>query len=99
MGWERRGNNRYYYRKRWVNGQAEGEYIGSGHAAEVLAELDARDRQERQRAASEWQAVVKVDRRSVAAMVELDEMVRSAVAAVLIVNGYHHHKRQWRKRR
>lgn len=98
MGWETRGNSRYYYRKRWINGRAVGEYVGTGYLAEVLAELDEHERQERQRAAAEWHAVVGDDRRLTSALDEIDELVRSAITAVLIANGFHTHRRQWRRR-
>lgn len=99
MSWETRGNNRYYYKRRKVGGRVVAEYIGGGYLAEALAGLDEHERHERQRAAAEWRAVVDADCRQVAALAELDDLVRSAVAGVLIANGYHTHKRQWRKKR
>lgn len=99
MSWETRGNNRYYYRRRKVDGRVISEYLGAGDVAEALAGLDELDRQERQRAAAEWRALVDTDRRQVATLAELDDLVRSAVAGVLIANGYHTHKGQWRKMR
>lgn len=97
MSWESRGNYRYYYRRRKVNGRVEAEYIGSGPVADALAGLDEFERQQREREATEWQVFIEADRRTVAALGDVDELVRSAVAAVLIVNGYHTHKRQWRR--
>ncbi len=97
MSWETRGNNRYYYRRRKVCGRVEAEYIGAGALAEAWAELDAIDRQERQRATDEWRAAVAADRQSVAALTEVDDLVSSAVTAVMLANGYHTHNRQWRK--
>lgn len=39
MGWETRGNSRYYYRKRKVAGRVVSEYVGTGlHAARVVAQ-------------------------------------------------------------
>ena len=97
MSWETRGNYRYYYRRRKVNGRVEAEYIGSGPVADALAGLDKFERQQRQDEVAEWRAFIETDRRTVAALADVDELVRSAVAAVLIVNGYHTHKRQWRR--
>lgn len=99
MSWETRGNNRYYYRRRKVGGRVVTEYIGAGDVAEALAGLDELDRQRRQLDAAEWQAFVEDERRTSAALAEVDELVRSAVAAVLIINGYHTHRRQWRRQR
>lgn len=99
MSWEKRGNNRYYYRRRKVDGRVVADYIGAGILAETLAELDENERLERQRAEAEWSAVVECDRRQAATLAEVDDLVKSAVAAVLIASGYHTHKRQWRKAR
>ncbi len=99
MSWETRGNQRYYYRRRKVGGRVIAEYIGAGYAAEALAVLDDFDRQQRQQAAADWRATIKADRRTAAALADVDDLVKSAVAAVLIANGYHTHRRQWRKMR
>lgn len=99
MSWETRGNNRYYYRRRKVNGRVESEYIGAGYLAELLAEGDELDRQRRQIDAAEWRSTIEADRRTAAALADVEDLVKSAVSAVLIVNGYHTHKRQWRKKR
>ncbi len=99
MSWETRGNNRYYYRRRKVGGRVIAEYVGAGDVAEALARLDDIDRRERARAAAAWRATVETERATAAALAELDELVRSATAAVLIANGYHTHRRQWRKTR
>lgn len=99
MGWETRGNGSYYYRKVRKGGRVVSEYIGAGDVAELLAKSDELDRQRRQLEAAEWRAVVESDRQQAEALAEVDELVKSAVAAVLIANGYHTHKRQWRKMR
>jgi hypothetical protein len=97
MSWETRGNNRYYYRRRKVNGRVESEYIGAGGVAELLAAGDDLARQRRQLEAAEWRAIVEADRRQSDELAEVEDLVTAATAAVLIANGYHTHKRQWRK--
>lgn len=99
MSWETRGSNRYYYRRRKVNGRIIAEYMGAGYLAEVAAELDEIERLRRELAAAEWRAVVEAEREQSAALARVEEIVKSAVAAVLIANGYHTHKRQWRRMR
>lgn len=99
MSWETRGNNRYYYRRRKVAGRVIGEYVGAGYLAEVMAAEDEAARQARQAAAAEWRSIVEADRRQEKALADIAALVRAAIAAVLIANGYHTHKRQWRKTR
>src|SRR4051794_39320882 len=45
MGWER---GRYYTRSRKVNGRVVREYVGSGYVAELAAQLDGLDRDQRE---------------------------------------------------
>ena len=45
MGWER---GRYYTRSRKENGRVVREYMGGGRAGELVAQLDALDRDRRQ---------------------------------------------------
>ena len=99
MGWETRSGNRYYYRKRWVNGRPVSEYVGAGMAAIWAEVLLGIERYERQAAAAEWRRVVEAERQAARALAEVDAVTHALTAAVLIVNGYHVHKRQWRKQR
>ena len=39
MGWETRGNGKYYYRKRRIGDKVVSEYVGTGPGAELIAEL------------------------------------------------------------
>lgn len=97
MSWETRGNQRYYYRRRKVNGQMVTEYLGNDWLAEIAAKQDEIDRQQRQLAAAEWQALVEDERQTVDRLAEVDDMVRTLTAGVMLANGYHTHRRQWRK--
>lgn len=94
MAWETRGNGRYYYRKRWMNGTCQSEYIGAGLIAELMAE---RDRIERELAAQQKALIDAIN--------EPDELLQLAgdwldvlTKGVLLAAGYHQHKRQWRQR-
>lgn len=99
MGWETRGNGSYYYRKVRKGGRVVSEYIGAGDVAELLAKSDELDRQRRQLEAAEWRSIVEADRRQERTLAEIDTLVRATVAGVMIANGYHTHRRQWRKTR
>ena len=99
MGWETRGNGRYYYRKVRRGGRVVSEYIGAGPFVEALARLDqlGRDSAELERAV--WSETVQAERRNAAALAEVDRMVQGMTAAVLIAAGCHTHRRQWRRQR
>ncbi len=99
MGWETRSGNRYYYRKRWVNGRPVSEYVGAGMSATWAEALDGIERYERQATAAEWRRVVEAERKAARALAEVDAVTHALTAAVLIVNGYQAHKRQWRSQR
>ncbi len=99
MGWEERRGRKYFYRKRRNGGRVVSEYVGRGQLAEAVAAQDeskrlAQDQQrellrqerERQRAIDE-----KVDRAC--------HLIRNLRYAALLLNGYHMHRGQWRKRR
>src|SRR5262245_45941618 len=96
MAWERG----YYYRVRKVGGRVVREYIGRGPAAELIAELDAFERAEKEHRrfdrAAEADRWADLDRR-VTAFCELADLMAEAA---FLAAGYHRHKRgEWRKRR
>lgn len=99
MGWETRGNGRYYYRKVRDGGRVRSEYLGAGVVAELLAEADDLGRQRRQLEDEAWQDVIGAERHTAATLAEVDRMVQGMAAAVLIAAGYHTHRRQWRRQR
>lgn len=99
MAWVNRPSGRYYYRNRRIGGRVVSEYVGAGRLAELAAAQDEADRRRRGTAAAQWRATVESERRQDEALAQVDDLVKSAVSAVLIANGYHTHKRQWRKTR
>jgi hypothetical protein len=96
MGWERG----YYYRVRKVNGRVLREYIGTGRVAELIAEIDALERDRRQQKAMAL-------RRAKAELAALDAELKPlaentdlVTRAALLAAGYRQHNRgEWRKRR
>ncbi len=99
MGWEDRNGRSYYYRKERSGGRVRSVYVGTGSMARGLALLDGLDRAE------------KADERDARAREreadEIAEAVASAAGvvcdtlrtAVLLAEGFHTHKRQWRRTR
>ena len=75
------------------------EYIGSGEVAATIAALDKLDRDKRE--LDRWikcQERENLNREARDVDAVLDD-IRALTHAVLIVNGYHAHRGQWRKRR
>jgi hypothetical protein len=100
MGWERRGNRDYYYRATRVGGRVVREYVGTGRVAELVARMDAleRDEQEtdRQCARRERERIDALD----APLAELDELADLLARAALLAAGFRqHHRGEWRKQR
>ncbi len=99
MGWETRGGNRYYYRKERDGSRVRSVYVGSGEVARLLAQLDHIERAERmleREAARDWRAELALPDAELDA---LGAVVKDVTAATLIINGFHRHKREWRRKR
>ena len=97
MAWEKRGNKRYYYRKKRIGKRVVSEYFGDGATAELIALLDEEDRlereYERQQFRREKETQLELDREIDA----LGDMVRAMTRASLVANGYYTHKgHSWR---
>jgi hypothetical protein len=97
VGWEK---GRYYTRSKKVNGRVVREYVGFGRVAELAAELDAIERQQRQ---AERDALL-AKRAELDALEtplnELSDLADLLAHAALLAAGFRRHKRgEWRKRR
>lgn len=99
MGFERRGLNRYYYRKKREGHRVISQYIGTGEFAEWTSQLDELERQ----AADQERAAVLQER---AEAILLDKEVNNALESIentvesaLVMAGYHKVKGEWRKQR
>ncbi len=97
MALEQRGNNSYYYRKRWVNGTCQSEYVGGGAFAHVVAEIEALERLPARQAAAAFRKIRGDIKQQSMLVLARESDVRQLVKAVLLACGYHQHKRQWRK--
>lgn len=99
MGWENRGNQAYYYRKRRRGRRVVSEYLGSGDLAELAAQIDqatAAARAEELRAQREERAAQRaID----GALDAAGRQTALLLRAYLLSNGYHTHKGQWRRKR
>jgi hypothetical protein len=97
MGWDK---GRYYTRSTKINGRVVREYFGVGEVAEMMAQIDAIDRADRE-AEREAGRTEKAELDSLDAGVkELDELADLLAHAALLAAGYRQHKRgEWRRKR
>jgi hypothetical protein len=100
MAWERG----YYYRVRRENGRVVREYMGRGRPAELMADLDALEREKgRQEARLDAEALRKEKAKLDALDADIEALIEATdvlAHAALVAAGYHQHKRgEWRKRR
>lgn len=99
MGWEQKGESKYYYQKYRVGNRVVSKYIGRGEIAELIAEEDdnrrTRNRMERHKQKRKLEKERQYDQ-----LADLIYNRNTSVAkALLLINGYHTHKGQWRKKR
>ena len=99
MAWEQRGNGRYYYRKDWHDGTCRSVYLGSGETAQLIATCEYWRRIEEEQA-REVEQTARAEMAAIdAAVAGLGELTRTLTTAVLLTNGLHQHKGQWRRKR
>ena len=96
MGWEKKGNNSYYYRKRREGKRVISEYVGAGPVAEMIALLDEEERQQREFERQQWRAERVADQELVKEIDGAVDLVRQVARLACIASGAHQHKRQWR---
>lgn len=98
MGWESRGNGRYYYRKQRNGRRVVSKYV-TGSLGSLIEILDTQERSERKRFLQGEKA--NRDRLQAAAQ-EVDKISKWVMLTkeqTLIDNGFHRHKGQWRRKR
>jgi thioesterase domain-containing protein len=99
MGWEDRSGHSYYYRKERRGPRVVSRYVGAGQTARFLAMLDALDRE-----AEEEKRAAEIEAREATELGEAHAIAFGAVCetltlATLLAEGFHTHKREWRRAR
>ena len=97
MGWEERNGKRYYYRKRRIGNRVVSEYVGGGEIGDLVAELDAIERRERRAERAACLEERNHDLEIARGIDAVGDRVLALTRAVLLANGYHTHKGQWKK--
>jgi hypothetical protein len=96
MGWEQRGNHRYYYRKERDGSQVKSVYVERGEIANMISQMQSNfsvieTLARRKKTANEIQS----DR----AVLVFEQAIQLLTQAVLLTAGFHTHHRQWRRKR
>ena len=104
MAWEKRGNQKYYYKSERVGGRVRKQYYGRGKSAELLTWLEDLKREQvkeqKDLEREKWRAEVRQLEAADSAVDDLCKVTDQMVRAVLLLNGYHQHNRgEWRRRR
>jgi hypothetical protein len=99
MGWEQRGNNRYYYKKEREGSRVKSVYVGRHEVAHLISEIQSSspllERLARQNATSKITQSEKAE----ATLDQTADLIHLLTQAILLTCGFHTHKRQWRKKR
>jgi hypothetical protein len=96
MGWDK---GRYYTRSKKVKGRIVREYVGIGRVAELVAQMDAQERERRQLEALELR-LEKSDLAALDADIKaLSEAADLVAQAALLATFHQHNRGEWRKRR
>ena len=97
MGWDK---GRYYTRSKKVNGRVVREYVGTGKLAELMARMDAIERERRDAERADRRAKKAELDALDAPLKEFDELAGLLARAALVAAGYRqHHRGEWRKKR
>src|SRR5688572_2080240 len=99
MGWEQRGNNRYYYRKERDGSRVKSTYVGRGEIAHMVAQIQSSSPLLKRVARSlRSPDQIKLEKAE-AALKQTNELIGLITQATLLSAGFHTHKRQWRRTR
>ena len=97
MGWETRGKNEYYYRKKREGDKVLSRYVGKGPRAREVEAMDQAARIERSRKVQAIQKEKAEFKILDTQVLQVSSFVGQAKEEFLILCGYHKHRGQWRK--
>src|SRR5687768_2176781 len=99
MGWEQRGNNRYYYKKERDGSRVKSTYVGRGEMAHMISKLESSSAELEKLMRARKLIEVQAQDRTEAAIDRAVELVQLFTEATLLTAGFHTHRRQWRRKR
>lgn len=100
MGFERRGNGIYYYKKEREGDKVVSRYVGSGETASLFAQLDEMSAAEKDYKRYEEQQRKAKAEQFEKELSEIEETFENLITGYLLANGYHQtSSREWRRKR
>jgi hypothetical protein len=99
MGWEQRGNNRYYYKKEREGSRVKSTYVGRGEVAHMVAQIQSSSPLIERYARLMKSPHAVTQEKMEAELDQLTDRIRVITDAALLAAGFRTHKRQWRKMR
>jgi hypothetical protein len=98
MGLERRGNNFYFYEKERRGNRVYSVYSGKGDTALLLSRLNECRREENEGVRDSFRLEAQKHEHIDRLVEQFCESARSLETAMFLINGYHQHSRQWRRK-
>ena len=95
MAWEDRQGSKYYYLKQRIGTHVKSLYIGNSVRAYILQAMNEIKREED----DAYRRMVAEEKERESEYNRFHELANNLVGAVMILNGYHAHKGEWRKKR
>jgi hypothetical protein len=103
MALEWRGNNLYYYEKERNGDRVRSVYAGKGETADLFHSLNLLKKREENETKEgkhrEKERRLQTDRAIDSDLDQIQKIAGLLTDALFLANGYHQHKRQWRKKR
>lgn len=103
MALETRGNRSYYYKKHRIGKRVISEYCGGGEIGGLMHLLDQRQQEEAWLEKETKRQSFEAEKQR---QDEIDHLIdhacgnaESLTDALFLINGYHKHSRQWRRKR
>jgi hypothetical protein len=100
MGLEtRKRGGLYFYRKRRIDGRVVSEYVGSGDLAHLAAHWDTLEHDKQAEERYRLSKTRAEEAASDKALADLEQTISTLVQGILLAEGYHTHKGEWRRKR
>ena len=99
MTWEDRNGQKYYYRRRRVDGRVKAEYLGRGPFPETLARLDEAERERALLHAERMKQLRAIDQAIDREVRDATQQIQQLASILLEDEGLHQPKGTWRRKR